>query len=84
MTTWISVDDRLPETKQLVLAWNQYGPSDRNRPDRCLCIAVRQKVGDIVLNKQGRDDLDRVVWYQSNYHGTLTHVTHWMPLPEPP
>jgi hypothetical protein len=69
--TWIPVSERLPENNDRVLVWH-YDEVDMAQywpwPDN--------KAG----NRRGK-------WEQfdpSGYPFAISHVTHWMPLPEPP
>ena len=61
---WISVQDRLPDNGQDVLAYLNDGEETRVAP----CNYANGVWFDCVMNC--------VV--------TLHHITHWMPLPEPP
>lgn len=68
---WISVKDMLPEVFDEVLVYDTFG-------DNHISIAWRETTP----RKNGIVD-----WYwnsQMSYPEDLTHVTHWMPLPEPP
>ena len=68
---WISVGDRLPEVFDEVLVYDTIG-------DNHISIAWRE-------TKPRKNGI--VDWYwnsQMSYPEDLTHVTHWMPLPEPP
>ena len=62
--SWISVQGRLPDNGQDVLAYLDDGEETRVAP----CNYANGVWFDCVMN--------RVV--------TLHHITHWMPLPEPP
>ena len=61
---WISVEKRLPDNEQDVLAYINYGEETRIAP----CNYAYGVWFDCMM--------DCVV--------VLRHVTHWMPLPEPP
>lgn len=68
---WISVKDRLPNIFDEVLVYDTFS-------DTSISIAWRETTP----RKNGI-----VNWYwnsQMSYPEDLTHVTHWMPLPEPP
>nr|DAV51147.1 MAG TPA: Protein of unknown function (DUF551) [Bacteriophage sp.] len=68
---WISVKDRLPDVFDEVLVYDTFSNTS-------ISIAWRETTP----RKNGI-----VNWYwnsQMSYPENLTHVTHWMPLPEPP
>lgn len=68
---WISVKDRLPDVFDEVLVYDTFSNTS-------ISIAWRETTP----RKNGIVD-----WYwnsQMSYPEDLTHVTHWMPLPEPP
>lgn len=68
---WISVKEMLPEVFDEVLVYDAIG-------DNHISIAWRE-------TKPRKNGI--VDWYwnsQMSYPEDLTHVTHWMPLPEPP
>lgn len=68
---WISVKEMLPEVFDEVLVYDAIG-------DNHISIAWRE-------TKPRKNGI--VDWYwnsQMAYPEDLTHVTHWMPLPEPP
>ena len=58
---WISVKERLPETGQEVLMWQECQPY-----------------------APGSFRYDMCVYNTGVYQPWWKHVTHWMPLPEPP
>ena len=68
---WVSVKDRLPDVFDEVLVYDTFSNTS-------ISIAWRETTP----RKNGIVD-----WYwnsQMSYPEDLTHVTHWMPLPEPP
>lgn len=95
---WISVDERLPETKQRVLVCftNSY---DRSWVTCADYIAPRTVLEEDYMDEQfsGGGEYDKekdcywteAGWYEHNYepetNWKLTDkVTHWMPLPASP
>lgn len=68
---WVSVKDRLPDVFDEVLVYDTFSNTS-------ISIAWRE-------NTPRKNGI--VNWYwnsQMSYPENLTHVTHWMPLPEPP
>lgn len=79
MTEWISVNDRLPDEKPIMIASTMHEKSSD---------FVLVYVDNITwpyprkIIATGRYDYSRGSWVVRNaFRG---HVTHWMPLPEPP
>jgi hypothetical protein len=75
-TEWISVDERLPE--------ELYGKY--RKQIRVLVCTERGKVSTATRQRAVHFDKSKLVWVEL---GTFEwsgrkHVTHWMPLPEPP
>ncbi len=79
---WISVKDRLPEDKQVVLVYsmNTYSVTFEK--------LVKPAIFEIRhFHKEGEGEFGR---YWDSFRGdritafNWTHITHWMPLPEPP
>lgn len=73
MSEWISVEDRLPENKQVVLVWVHYTDEDG---ESCQDVDF----ADFFAPSKGNQ------WFQP--YAFLSEsgpfVTHWMPLPAPP
>lgn len=65
---WISVKDRLPETRHAVLA---YTPYHKN----IWAVSMHEDGNWYIWSPHGR------VYLDPDWHGP---ITHWMPLPEPP
>ena len=75
---WISVTERLPETKGIT-SFDIDGCSyEWERSDFVLGIDV---VGEMHVVQYGEDE--RVKWWEDE-SGAYRNITHWMPLPEPP
>lgn len=79
MAEWISVKDRLPEKKPIMIATTAY----QNSSDFVIVYIdnvtwpYRRKIVTL-----GRYDYDCEDWKIKNAYRGI--VTHWMPLPEPP
>lgn len=76
MNNWISVKDRLPEDRQMVLI---------SIPDELFGQICH--VAEFTLDEFG----DKHIWQTINgshpaytLYANILGVTHWMPLPEPP
>lgn len=65
---WISVKDRLPETRHAVLV---YTPHHKN----IWAVSMHEDGNWYIWSPYGR------VYLEPDWHGP---ITHWMPLPEPP
>lgn len=76
MSNWISVDERLPEVGQSCLF---YRPLARNSHDEP--IAIKRFTGG---NSHCWDSTVPSGSEPYNPTDGACHVTHWMPLPEPP
>ena len=72
---WISVEDRLPEDSELVLFW--WKPIDENKHAESHILGSLSFYGEL-------NTLKKTVWANGRYYDLKTHITHWMPLPEPP
>ncbi len=70
MDEWISVENRLPERQQNILAYGE----------RSL-IWSGTRLGTYQVEFSQDDDGD---YWISGGNRTLKNVTHWMPLPDPP
>jgi len=70
MSKWISVDDRLPEV----------GKAGAYRSNDVLVIDN----GEILMACFVKIKSGAYWWRMSHLDEKLNHVTHWMPLPEPP
>lgn len=81
MSEWISVDDKLPEAIVWVLVWLHL---PRNPPASGINIA--QFAGCREDEPLSYGDWRRTVgcWWANGRYYEKGHVTHWMPLPEPP
>ncbi len=77
MTDWISVKDRLPETRSQV-----HGPEQKRS---CLLLIYSEEHGMVVgfMDEVDKENHDWIGW-GVNDNLLITGVTHWMPLPEPP
>jgi len=70
ITGWISVKDRLPEEKiNILVSGLDYGKG----PGRHYLVAMRDKFNVFLLCDGNNGHCEE-----------LEHITHWMPLPEPP
>ena len=72
MTSWISVEDRLPDCGEIVLGALQHWDTKNYYYD--------------VIEKVDEDDCSWRVW-DIGYQSEVSHdydITHWMPLPSPP
>lgn len=65
---WISLKDELPKNKCIAIGYQDE-------------IIIGYISGDVVLSFVGRLGTGFIC---TNEHETLTNVTHWMHLPEPP
>ena len=76
---WISVRERLPKDNQRVLICYKH---PCNKSVKMLNLAFFQEIGkyDFVDGKRNVFCYDSDDWG----HRPYKHVTHWMPLPEPP
>lgn len=74
---WISIEDKLPENKQTVLALISY--LHDGKPEQIYHVAEYTYYFH-----------DNQIWQvqvgnsQYDLYGNIEGVTHWMPLPEPP
>ena len=76
---WIEVKDRLPKDNERVLVWFKPG-NYKTKKDLMINIATFSK-GDFYIYIQYRDNTTSdIIAVPYN----IDHVTHWMPLPEPP
>ncbi|HMH10172.1 MAG TPA: DUF551 domain-containing protein [Candidatus Nitrosopolaris rasttigaisensis] len=72
---WISVKNRLPENGQAVLIYQTY---PKRTMFKCLAwplIYCFHEVAEYETYRNG---------FVNNKNNLLKHVSHWMPLPEPP
>ena len=69
---WISVKDKLPPSKMSLLVWR---PIDHKE---------RPKHIDIIVGELAHESQRGKVWANGMYYDIDVHITHWMPLPEPP
>ena len=74
MSEWISVEDRLPEIAEHVLAY--YYPKSPAMEGRIIGIKHRFDLSTSPMFIKSKCD--------ENGFGNCSKVTHWMPLPEPP
>jgi len=65
---WISVKEQLPKGECIAIGYQNE-------------MIIGYISGDVNLAFTGRMGTGFIC---TNDHETLTHVTHWMPLPEPP
>lgn len=73
---WISVKDRLPDVFDEVLVYDTFSIATLQFQSRSIAWRETTPRKNGIVN-----------WYwnsQMSYPENLTHVTHWMPLPEPP
>lgn len=79
MSEWISVNDRLPQRKDVMIATLAY----QNSSDYVL-VYIDNLTWPYrrTLVTVGRYDYDAERWVMKAAHNWK--VTHWMPLPEPP
>ena len=75
MSAWISVDARMPEGDDWVLAYSLKGWGDEPFPAR--------------YDKSGKEWTNMLMYSTETRGGdsiyaVVEHVTHWMPLPKPP
>lgn len=96
---WISVKDRLPESKEFVLAYNHihgvgvaffhvFHESLRKEledefKDKYICTCHFIK-SKLDGNRCIDDENDIDIFEHSPHFYNLGTITHWMPLPEPP
>jgi hypothetical protein len=84
MTEWISVEDRLPEKNQRVLAW--YDGYDEHTEARWhregIEFAVFWYLGAPHSTDGWADEMMRIA--REHIGATHLEITHWMSLPEPP
>ena len=67
--TWIKCSSRMPEDDDSVLVYSR----------KFETFSIAFHMGKNRVMKEG--------WYvieENGYAGNIRHVTHWMPLPEPP
>lgn len=91
MNGWISVDDRLPNTDEYILAViEDYGVWDEVKND-VVAVSERQSVSTYVALFVALRDTVSLRFFdgygESGMHGTRDGTlkwTHWMPLPAPP
>jgi len=76
MTEWISVEDRLPDHGQLIMAYEIFPPGRMFHAIAAPLIGCSYKICE--YGTYGAF----MTAYPNSYE--LKHVTHWQPLPEPP
>lgn len=78
MSEWISVEERLPEIGVVCLLYQSY-PKDT--VFNCRAYPLQRNFTKI----GGLNYLKKFVLYEDQFcNQGLKHVSHWMPLPEPP
>ena len=74
MAEWISVKDRLPSREGLMDEENEYVLVSLRWTDGCQTVSICG---------YGKDEWSK--WDGFGFTGNdYKHITHWMPLPEPP
>ena len=77
MSNWIPVEDRLPEYGRRVLIIRR---ANWGKESAAIVRAARRMSTDA----SGQHwDMDRGE-YENQYREPFGHISHWMPLPEPP
>ena len=94
MSEWISVNDQLPNNQQTVLIAYKTNYGKRavtmGWHVRAKCIESGNFEGEV--NEEYDEEADtyymKEQWVdesiESEYHYTISNVSHWMPLPKPP
>jgi len=75
---WVSVEDRLPDTSEIVLFYITYPPDTMFNLRADPFPKQNIRLGGLAYN-------GKWLTYENQYaQHDIQHVSHWMPIPEPP